>query len=326
MGHSVENIKNNESKRTATTSSWGVKKSKNENSSQQWTPLSTATMYKSDNQDFHGLYASVRAKLDYTYHSNYKKSRQLLQDKIIHDILMSNQTSAASNCNAKSLRNNNDSSSSSPPWIVFTAGAMGAGKTHTIRSLAQSNYFPLQHFVIVDPDAIRQHLPEYKLYILTHPELAGECTRKEAGYISEIAIHVALQQRRNVLVDGSLRNSHWYNEYFASLKKKYYPIKIAIVHITASIDQIWSRVQKRSEETGRMVPKETIMHALENVPRSIDILTPACDFFCEICNNDDDDVRLVKPYGMTWDLFRDNWDYYQSFAINDSSGENIIAL
>lgn len=314
-----ENTRNNESARDrSTTSSWGVKKSSNENSSQQWTPLSTATMHKSDSQEFYGAYASVRAKLDYTYHSNYKKSRQILQDEIINDLLTLNQTSPRTNCNNKS--SNNDAS----PWIAFTAGVMGAGKTHTIRSLAQTNYFPLQHFVIVDPDAIRQHLPEYKLYMQTHPELAGERTRKEAGYISEIAMHVALQQRRNVLVDGSLRSSHWYHEHFFKLKQKYHPIKIAIVHITASIDRILERVKIRSEETGRIVPQETIIHALENVPRSIDILTPLSDFFCEI-SNDDDHLRLVKPYGMTWDLFRDIWD--QSCAIDDDSSENnIIAL
>lgn len=284
---------------------WGVVDKLN--LSKEPTPLSTVTMYKSDDNKFYGPYASIRAGLDYKYHSNFKKSRQLLQDKIIHDILALDPSSTHSDCTK---------TSDDTPWIVFTAGVMGAGKTHTIRSLHENQYFPLRDFVVVDPDDIRSQFPEYKLYIKTHPELAGECTRKEAGYISEIAIHAALQQRRNVLVDGSLRDSHWYHTYFSYLKKKYYPVKIAILHITASMEHIWERVKKRSEETGRVVPKETIVHALENVPRSIDILTPLSDFFCEI--NNDDDIHVVQPVGMTWDSFRRNWD--------SSCSGNLIAL
>jgi hypothetical protein len=41
------------------------------------------------------------------------------------------------------------------PWVVFTAGAMGAGTRRAMRWLAEHDYFPLKSFVQVDPDAIR---------------------------------------------------------------------------------------------------------------------------------------------------------------------------
>ena len=39
----------------------------------------------------------------------------------------------------------------------------------------------------------------------------------------------ALQKGKNVLVDGSLRNAHWYLEYFRNLRDKFPIIKIAIL-------------------------------------------------------------------------------------------------
>ena len=40
------------------------------------------------------------------------------------------------------------------PWLVFTAGAMGAGKGYTIKTLVQEEKFPLIAFVSVDPDDV----------------------------------------------------------------------------------------------------------------------------------------------------------------------------
>jgi hypothetical protein len=77
-------------------------------------------------------------------------------------------------------------------WLVLTAGAMGARKSYTIRRLSEQGPFPLEAIVAVDPDEIRRLLPEFELYVQQTPQNAGELTRKEAGYISEILTLVAL--------------------------------------------------------------------------------------------------------------------------------------
>ena len=46
------------------------------------------------------------------------------------------------------------------PWIVFTAGAMGVGKTHALRRLAERGDFPLRTFAVIDPDVVKSWLPE----------------------------------------------------------------------------------------------------------------------------------------------------------------------
>ena len=125
---------------------------------------SSSSSQPSSQYQFWGKYAHIRSQLDYNYHSYYHPERQVLQDSIIE--LMMNSTTvmdsstisleSSSGGHSKSKSNSTQiiqtcSTPASDPWIVFTAGAMGAGKTHTIRYLHQHQHFPLKAFVTVDP-------------------------------------------------------------------------------------------------------------------------------------------------------------------------------
>lgn len=132
--------------------------------------LSSEENNKSDDMKFYGRYSHIRRSLDYTFHSNYTFERQKLHDAIITDLL--NEAFIYD-------RDGNYGTVAADPWIVFTAGAMGAGKSYTMRILVEKERFPLPAFVVVDPDEIRRLLPEFHMYVAENPELAGELTRKE---------------------------------------------------------------------------------------------------------------------------------------------------
>ena len=70
---------------------------------------------------------------------------------------------------------------------------------------------PLEQFILVDPDQIRQMLPEWDGYVERDPMTAAVKTQKEAGHIAEILGYRALRHRRNVIFDGSLRDVEWYS-------------------------------------------------------------------------------------------------------------------
>jgi len=198
--------------------------------------LSTEENYYSEDRMFYGPYAYIRKTLDYTYHRNYKRDRQVLQDAIIHDAM-----------NTIELTDIHGDVCSTPtePFLVFTAGAMGAGKSYTIHHLQRMGRFPLMAFVRVDPDEIRRHLPEFQLYIDHNPSTAGEWTRKESGYIAEIMTLAALEAGKNVIVDGSLRDHEWYKVYFARLRRDYPLLKLAILHICAPRQAVFARAAVR---------------------------------------------------------------------------------
>mmetsp|Transcript_15017 Transcript_15017/g.21985 ORF Transcript_15017/g.21985 Transcript_15017/m.21985 type:complete len:393 (+) Transcript_15017:1-1179(+) len=288
------------------------------NDLQTITPLPSFDLFKSTEENyrqypttlnFYGRYTHIRSTLDYTYHSNYTPQRQLLQDSIIYELLHKNNST---------IVDSNGKSCISPknPWIVFTAGAMGSGKSYTIRHLAARDRFPLHTFITVDPDEIRRMLPEFEHYLNHDPETAGEYTAKEAGLIAEMLTLVALQESRNVLVDGSLKDSDWYKDYFSKLRNDFgdFGLRIGVLHITAPREAVFERARMRSKITKRVVPKHTLEETIEMVPRSVDILAPLADFSAELHNAPNaDDIELVRRSTFSqsdigWTSFRQVWD------------------
>ena len=265
---------------------------------------STQENYEVDDDIFYGEFQEIRAGLDRSYHGNYSRERQELHDKIVHKML--DGVTVTDNQNGSSCKTPTE------PWIVFTAGVMGAGKSHTMKELSTKGLFPLEAYVVVDPDEIRSHFPEYHLYAQSNPERAGELTNREAGYVTEIVTAAALRCGHNVLVDGSLRDYEWYKQFFVGLRKDYVALRIAILHITAPREVVFERAEKRARTTGRVVPIESLEKSLKQVPISVKKLAPLADFFCELDNSYDfassggNEVRMITE-GITWDTFRENW-------------------
>lgn len=278
--------------------------------------LSSEENNRSEERNFYGKFSHIREALDYSFHSHYTFERQKLHDAIITDML-----------NEAYIRdeNGNVGTIAANPWIVFTAGAMGAGKSHTLRVLVEQKRFPLPAFVIVDPDEIRRLLPEYHMYIAVNPELAGELTRKEAGYISEVLTLAALQGGKNVLQDGSLRDHTWYQVHFRKLKEEFPQVRQAIIHVTAPRRAILARATRRALETGRIVPSQILENAMEQVPKSVKVLAPMVDYYAEINNAPGvDDIELVKPEGSTWTEFRQQWIQTVAYVNNSLSVLNQV--
>jgi hypothetical protein len=88
--------------------------------------VSTEENHGTDDRNFFGKYSHIRATLDYTYHKNYTYERQKFQDAIITEFL-----------HGAVITDKDGLLCTTPtqPWVVFTAGAMGAGKSHLSLSI-----------------------------------------------------------------------------------------------------------------------------------------------------------------------------------------------
>lgn len=89
---------------------------------------STADLYKSNDHIFVGDFIESRSKVDFSYHSNYQKERQLVQERIVH----------------KYLRYGKSVDS---PKIIFTAGVMGVGKGHVLKKMGRLKQINLQDYL-----------------------------------------------------------------------------------------------------------------------------------------------------------------------------------
>lgn len=109
----------------------------------------------------------------------------------------------------------------------------------------------------------------------------------------------ALLNKKNVLVDGSLRDVRWYLEYFNKLRRDFCILRIAIINVVAPIDSVLRRAHKRALVTGRMVPDNLIIESAEAIPVSVSCLARNADFHARISNEDG-----VAPY-MEYCCMRD---------------------
>jgi hypothetical protein len=243
-----------------------------------------------------GEFEVLRETLDSTYHSRYSKERQRLQDNIVRQLLCT-VVEDAKTCVF--------SDRPKEPWIVFTAGAMGVGKSHCMRWLSEKGLFSLASFVQVDPDIIRFELPEMKDYLSRGKTTAGTLTQKEAGFIAEILTLAGLESGKNVMVDGSLRDAKWNALLFQRIRKDYPKYKIAIIHVVANPQEVLRRAAARAEKTGRVVPEETLLATLEEVPRSVAKLGPLTDY--TICINTDGPEPIILTERESWTTFSQRW-------------------
>lgn len=217
-------------------------------------------------------YGAIRAGLDAGYHGTYSLSRQAQQDALLADALQGVEGGRET------------------PWCVFTAGAMGSGKSHVFEHLVDRGILPLQGVQILDPDMFKAALPEWRGYLARDPLRAGFHTRRESGYLLEVAQEHALRDRRHIWVDGSLRDGEWYSGEFERIRREHPTYKIAIVHVVATRSAVLQRAERRAEITGRHVPVSEIDDSITRVPRSVELLRTHCDFLAVVDNSAD------RPY------------------------------
>lgn len=233
--------------------------------------LTTEMMYSSKAEIFTGKYSSVRQLLDYDYHSHYLPSRQLVQDKIIDSYL--------TNIEEKTCHS---------PTVIFMAGVMGAGKSHSLKYLDFRTDFQLADYVLIDPDKIKYELPEMLNFIEEDPSTAGDRTHKESGYIAEIIQNEALRQHVPIIVDGSLRDKDWNETLIAGIRSKYPRYRIGLIYVSASLGRVIDRVQQRRQDTGRAINLELLEETAKQVPNTVEHLKRSVNFFVKIKNE-------VKP-------------------------------
>lgn len=230
-----------------------------------------------------GIFASERAALDRTYHARYLPARRRLQDELI----------------AQALRVfPGDLGPEENPWLLLTAGAMGAGKTSMVAWLERQGMFPLQKYIHVDPDAFRARLPEWSAYVRADPETAGNLTRKETNLMTEVTTLAAMARGLHVWQDGSLRNADFFLSWIPRIRQLYPNYRVAILHVTASEQRIRRRVLARGRRPGgRVVPEADLNDAIHRVPKAFDLLEPLADLAATVSTDSREPVLLALRAG-----------------------------
>ena len=248
-----------------------------------WTQPTVVVYQDRKTASFTEEFATAREKLDYGYHQHLALPRQLLQDTVLKRITVA-ATASSTSSSSPPTPQQQPRQQQQRPWMIFTAGAMGAGKGYCLAHL--STLLDLPSYVQIDPDKLKQELPELAGYIQTDPATASTKLHPESSQMADILLEHALQSERPILIDGSLRDVAYYTTFFQRIRRDYPSYRLAILHVTADAARVRQRAEQRARHTGRVVPPALLQASIEQVPRSVDALAPYTDAVHVVANNE----------------------------------------
>eukprot|EP00635_Sarcinochrysidales_sp_CCMP3193_P006938 CAMPEP_0118898530 /NCGR_PEP_ID=MMETSP1166-20130328/5479_1 /TAXON_ID=1104430 /ORGANISM="Chrysoreinhardia sp, Strain CCMP3193" /LENGTH=757 /DNA_ID=CAMNT_0006837639 /DNA_START=252 /DNA_END=2525 /DNA_ORIENTATION=+ len=185
---------------------------------------------------------------------------------------------------------------SSRPWLVFTCGAMGAGKGYVMNWMSIRDILPLKEVVVhIDPDRFKQMMPEWPEYVRRDKLAAGSMCHKESGFIAELAQELAMDQSLNVWVDGSLRDFEWHAQKIREIRRRHPQYRIALFYVHATEATVRRRVKTRAARLGgRDVPEDVLADSLGAPAKTLQALTPMVDFVARIRNEDEPVLEAME--------------------------------
>lgn len=241
--------------------------------------------------------------MDSSYFTNYSRVRQLLQDTIIRKYLAIfnkkegikrplQQLSSTAGCpNEVRVPSKN-------PWIFFTCGPFGAGKSHSIRFLHEHGVLDLEEYIYIDPDKIKFELPEAKEYIKKDPLNAGTLLHKESTFLSLMIQYITLDEGKAMIIDGSLKNFNWNHEHMLFIRRNYPLYNIGIIKVEADISKMLERAHKRAQITGRIISDKIIIETAKDIKESFPKYLGLVNFYLVVDNNTEPRIiktRLINP-------------------------------
>lgn len=140
------------------------------------------------------------------------------------------------------------------PRATFLAGGSGAGKSSILRRL--EGELP-RSAVRVDPDAIKEMLPEYQQLLATGERAAARLVHEETSDIAKALIEEASQRKLNLVIDGTGDSEA--GKFLAKISRQAdlgYETRVVLVDIPT--ESAVARAAARAARTGREIPESVI--------------------------------------------------------------------
>ncbi|WP_186072280.1 zeta toxin family protein [Burkholderia gladioli] len=130
------------------------------------------------------------------------------------------------------------------PTAILLGGQPGAGKTALARQ-AMAELGARGGAVLIDADRMRENLPQYSQLLRQNPQHAADLTHVEAGRWSGRLTSAASEARRNLVIDGTMRNPESLRNLARRLNERGYTLEIRGVAMPGDVSL--ARAQMRTE-------------------------------------------------------------------------------
>lgn len=181
------------------------------------------------------------------------------------------------------------------PTAIVMMGGGGAGKGSVKKAL----YGDLPDFVNVDPDEVKKEIPEYQeamgLSQIDGKQVTAEdaafMAHEESSDVSEEIRQRAMENRQNVVLDGTGKNADKYIDKVNKLKKAGYHVQLLYAH--TDMEEAVSRAKQRADRSGRWVPDPILREAHTKIPVNFEKVARHTDSFSL--------VESTRPPKVLWE-------------------------
>ena len=137
------------------------------------------------------------------------------------------------------------SSPSASPRAILLGGQPGSGKS-VLAAQAAQELRAQGGVVVIDADRMRERHPDYKRLSIEDPANAADRTHKEAGQWAQRLTGEAISGKRNLLVDGTMRNPDAVRDLSERLQASGYRIEARVMAVSPEVSL--TRAQLRFEQ------------------------------------------------------------------------------
>jgi predicted ABC-type ATPase len=222
---------------------------------------------------------SVPGFPDETVHQHYGADRapKAYRQKL-HDQILGRHLDKVKAPNEKELKDRK-------PVAIMLMGGPASGKS-TIGSA-----YPHGQFVHLDADALKEHLPEYKVAVKWRAKNAAKMTHAESIHLMQQLRTKTIAAKKNLVMDGTGRHLHSYLSMIEKLKAAGYHVKVVLADIDK--DLAFKRAKLRAKVKGRSVPSHIFDAAYSSVPKNFSEIANAGDEF-EVWDTRPDGASVLK--------------------------------
>ena len=176
------------------------------------------------------------------------------------------------------------------PRLMLIFGLPGSGKNWALEKKRGKNH------VIINVDDCRALLPNYWKKIIEKNNTKNEDWirnfHNECGAIAQEIFKYALNNRMNIIWNGTGKNLEKYKNLMQRAKKKNYTIELRYIWVPLSVARM--RANRRASIIGRTVPEEVMIRANNKIPDTFKNLRIDADY-ARIYSN------TVTSPTMVWD-------------------------
>jgi predicted ABC-type ATPase len=166
------------------------------------------------------------------------------------------------------------------PGAIILAGQPGAGKSYA-REMSRDHLKSGGGVVVIDPDDLRAYHPRYSKHAEADPRTSAEKVHHDASLWAKELRRAAVEQKMNIVVDGTLSNSERAAALCKNLKKNGYDVEVralavdrktSLESISKRFDSAMERRRNGSPEIPRYVSEKFHDEAYKGMPVAIESL------------------------------------------------------